>query len=228
MRGQSAGFAVLVRSSRERRPASARDALSIGMGAMEVAATVERVGDRADWLAVSPAESGHEVLVRAALRGPRVGEEEIGNEVSDRATALNASWVSLKADMATAAQAGTVTAAFQQAFLRDWDAWRTFYDAHRGDWVALRTTLGEIETRRVLLERWRTALANAGGTVTGQPTSAPPPGMLEQLGLGPDGEGAGRVGDNVAFIAGAVAVVAVAGVVGLIVLETGKVARRVT
>lgn len=216
------GFAILVRSTRERRPASVRDVFSIASGVAQAAGPLERMTEKLDWYRVPVAESGHEVLVRSQLGGPRVNED-VGNEVTDRATALNSAWTTLKGDFATARTAGVITAEFQGAFLRDWDAWVRFYREHSGDWVALRTTLGEIETRRQLLERWRTALIAAGGTTTGQPTQAPEPGLLTPgASIIPDL--AGTAGG----ISAAIAVAAVAAVVGLVVLEAGAIRRRVS
>lgn len=115
-------------------------------------------------------------------------EATIGGAVTDRIEPLNAAWNSTKLDVARAQQAGEVDDDFGRAFLADWDAWRRFYDEHRGDWVDLRTTLGEIETRRLRLEQWREALRSRGATVTGPETQAPPPGLLDPRGaLGPGG-----------------------------------------
>lgn len=216
------GLTVLVRSSRERRPASVRDMIGIAGGVVRMAGPVERMTEKLDWYRVPVAESGHEVLIREQLGGPRVNAD-VGNEATDRITALNGAWTTLKSDFARARQANIISAEFHAAFTRDWDSWNRFRQEHSGDWVAFRTTLGEIETRRQLLERWRTALVAAGGTSSGQPTQAPEPGLLAP-GSGVLPNIAGQAGN----ISAAIAVVAVAAVVGLIVIETGSVARRVT
>lgn len=115
----------------------------------------------------------------------------VGSAVTDRLEPLHASWVTLKNDVALAQQADVVDDEFARAFLRDWDAWSAFYNDHREDWTDLRTTLGEIETRRQRLEQWREALRSRGGTVTGPQTQAPPPGLLdpERGAFGPGGVG---------------------------------------
>jgi hypothetical protein len=173
------------------------------------------------------AESGMDALVRAS-RGPRVSAE-VGNELEDRLNSLNASWLTLKSDFSGALAAGTVTAAIHAAFLRDYNAWVVFFDANIGNWIQLHSTFDEIERRRLQLEAWRTVLTSSGGTSTGVPTVAPTPGMVARASeaLGGAG-GAGRAGDNAARIAGAVAIVTVAGVVGLLIFEGSAIAKRVT
>lgn len=135
-------------------------------------------------------------------------EATIGGAVTDRIEPLNAAWNSTKLDVARAEQAGEIDQDVARAFLADWDAWRVFYDAHRGDWVDLRTTLGEIESRRQRLEQWREALRSRGATVTGPETQAPPPGLLDPQGaLGPGG--ATGLASSIATGLAAMAVIAV-------------------
>lgn len=218
MYGRNHGLSVLVRSSREGRPATVRDVLAAGVAVSRAVEPLERAADRLDWYRVPISESGHEVLVRSTMGGPRVG---VGNEVQDRLTPLNAAWTTLKGDIARARIAGQVSNAFETAFIRDWSAWLAFYRDHIDDWTALRGTLGEIETRRQLLERWRTALTQAGGTATGQPTEAPPPGFLSPGGALGEG-GFNQLTENVGMVAGAMAVMAVAGVIAIVVMEARR------
>lgn len=223
----TAGLDVLLRSQRRARPASVRDLLTMASAAPALVVQGEALAGRLERLRAPLAESGRDALIRAS-RGPR-GSAEVGNELEDRLNPLNASWLTLKADFSRALAAGLVTAPIHAAFLLDYNAWVVFYDANIGNWIVLRSTLAEVETRRLQLERWRTVLTGSGGTSTGVATLPPAPGLMERAAdsLGGAG-GLGRAGDNAARIAGAVAIVAVVGVVGLLIFEGSAIAKRVT
>lgn len=222
---------ALLRASTRTRTASFRDMAKMVTGGASLVGPAKAAIDDAQRLRAPLAESGTEVLIRADRK--RRGEASIGNEVEDGIIALRPAWDTLKADIATARAAGTVTQGFQSAFGRDYAAWAAFANAHAHDWAALRTELARIETYRQTLERWRAAFIAAGGTPTGTPTTAPPEGLVQAttdaLG-GATGirEAADRAASTVNTVAVVAGVVAVAGVIGLLVYEGGGIARRLT
>jgi len=224
MNNSQSGLSALVRASRSKRPAKWSEAYHAAKAGMDYAPLVGETIERKVVEFHTPlSESGADVLIRASRK------VDVGNEVDDRITALNPSWTTLKADIASAAASGTVTRGFQSAFQRDYDAWTQFVAAHSGDWIVTHTTLDQIENYRQTLERWRTSFTSLGGVSTGTPTTGPAPGLIERAGSALGGAtGIQEASRTASTVATSIAVVAVAAVAALIVIEGSSVAKRVT
>ncbi len=224
---------LLLASVRRGRPVSFRSVVAAYHAVNECIEPAKRFVERAEMMKMPLAEVGTNVLICSSSRprSPAIarvsnrGVVEVGN-LQDTLNELDASWTTLKNDIQRSHEQGQVTAAFWEAFVRDFGAWTNYHRRYSNAWVAGPGTLGEADRQRTVLTRWRSAYAALGLEPSGLQSVPPGPGVLERAAstLGPGGINAAA--NSISNVGAAIAVVAVAGVVALVVIEAKSVLPR--